>query len=144
MHGRFGLLSSGNASSHSTALPSFVFSLCAIFSCFRNPPSSDIDYRIFNVRTFLCVRIHTGVGHTDKESAYLRCTYGGYLRCTYGGYLRCTYGGYLRCTYIHLILGRSVHLQQEGRRLRHGTRRVGNGFLVNVTAVDDAQKQCIP
>ena len=63
---------------------------------------------------------------------------------TYGIHQRCTYGGYLRCTYIHIILGRSVHLQQEGRRLRHGTRRVGNGFLVIVTAVDDAQKQCIP
>ena len=36
---------------------------------FRNPPSSDMDYRIFNVRTFLCVRVHTGVEHTDGESA---------------------------------------------------------------------------
>ena len=47
-----------------------VFFLCAVFSCFRNPPNSNIDYRIFNVRTFLCVRIiHTRVGHTDNESA---------------------------------------------------------------------------
>ena len=37
----------------------------------RNPPNSDVDCRIFNVRTwsFLCVRIHTGIGHTDSESA---------------------------------------------------------------------------
>ena len=39
--------------------------------CFRNPRNSDMDYRIINVRTwwFLCVCIHTGVGHTDSESA---------------------------------------------------------------------------
>ena len=30
-----------------------------------------MDYRVFNVRTFLCLRVHTGVGrHTDKESAH--------------------------------------------------------------------------
>ena len=30
-----------------------------------------MDYRIFNVRTwsFLCVHLHSGVGHTDSESA---------------------------------------------------------------------------
>ena len=44
---------------------------CWVFSCFRNPPNSDMDYRIFYMRTrsFLCVRIHTGDGHTDSESA---------------------------------------------------------------------------
>ena len=44
-----------------------------VFSCFHNPPNSDMDYRIFNVRTwlFLCVRgVHMGVGHTDSESAH--------------------------------------------------------------------------
>ena len=37
----------------------------------RNPPNSDMDYKSFNVRTwpFLCMRIHTGVGHTKNESA---------------------------------------------------------------------------
>ena len=40
-----------------------------MFWCFRNPPNSDMDFRIFNERTFLCVRLHTGVGHTYKESA---------------------------------------------------------------------------
>ena len=46
-------------------------SVCWIFLCLRNPPNFDMDYRIFNVRTwsFLCVRIHTRVGHTDSESA---------------------------------------------------------------------------
>ena len=36
-----------------------------------NPLNSDMNYRIFNVRTqFFCVRINTGVGHTtDSESA---------------------------------------------------------------------------
>ena len=31
-----------------------------------------MDYRIFNVRTwsFLCVRIHTGVGYTDSETTH--------------------------------------------------------------------------
>ena len=44
--------------------------LCVVFSCFRNPPNSDMDYRIFNVRTFLCVRTHTGVGHTDESAQH--------------------------------------------------------------------------
>ena len=46
----------------------FPLFLCAVFSCLRNPPHSDIDYRIFNVHTwsFSCVRIHTGQ-HFDSE-----------------------------------------------------------------------------
>ena len=53
------------------ALPSPPTSACWVFSFFRNPLNSDMDYRIFNVRTwsFLCVRMHTGVEHTDSESA---------------------------------------------------------------------------
>ena len=49
------------------------YSACWVFTCFCNPPNSDMDYRIFNVRTwsFLCVRIHMRVGHTDRKSA--RC-----------------------------------------------------------------------
>ena len=52
------------------ALPSPA-SACWVFSCFRNPPNSDMDYRIFNMctRSFLCVRIHKGVGHIDSKSA---------------------------------------------------------------------------
>ena len=42
---------------------------CWVSSCFHNSPNSDMDYRIVYVRTFLCVRIHTGGGHTDNESA---------------------------------------------------------------------------
>ena len=47
------------------------FSACWVVLCFRNPLNSDMDYRICSVRTwsFLCVRIHTGVRHTDSESA---------------------------------------------------------------------------
>ena len=48
--------------------PFFFLSLCAVFSCLYNPPNSDMNYRISNVRTFLCLRIHTGVGDTDNES----------------------------------------------------------------------------
>ena len=46
-------------------------SACWVFSCFRNPPNSGMDYRIFHVCmwSFLCMRMHTGVGHTDSESA---------------------------------------------------------------------------
>ena len=52
--------------------PEFWWNACWVFYCFHNPPNSDMDYRIFNMRTwlFLCVLIHTGVaGHTDSESA---------------------------------------------------------------------------
>ena len=40
------------------------------FPCFSNPPNSDKD-RVFNVCmwSLSCVRIHTGVGYTDSESA---------------------------------------------------------------------------
>ena len=52
------------------ALPSPT-SACWVFSCFRNPPNSDMDYRIFNVctRSFSWVRIHTGVELTNSDSA---------------------------------------------------------------------------
>ena len=43
--------------------------MMGLFRVVRNPPNSDMDYMIFNVRTILCVRIHTGLGHTDNESA---------------------------------------------------------------------------
>ena len=37
-------------------------SACGVFSCFHNPPNSDTDYRIFNMRmwSFLGVRAYTG------------------------------------------------------------------------------------
>ena len=43
-----------------------------VFSCFCNPPNSDVDYRIFNMWmwSFLCMCIHTGDGHTNSESAH--------------------------------------------------------------------------
>ena len=68
------LNSSWKASCNRVALPNSneLQSACWVFSCFRNPPrNSDMDYRICNMRTwsFLCVSIHTGVGHTDNESA---------------------------------------------------------------------------
>ena len=45
-----------------------LFSACWVSSCFHNPPNSDMDYRIFYVRTFLCVRLHTGVGHNRRPT----------------------------------------------------------------------------
>ena len=50
------------------------------FSWFRNPPNSDTSYRIFNVRIVIYIYviilmracIHTGVWHTDSESAQLQ------------------------------------------------------------------------
>ena len=41
----------GNLAAIVQRYPGFVFLMCAVFSCFRNPPNSDMDYRIFNVRT---------------------------------------------------------------------------------------------
>ena len=35
---------------------------CWIFSCFRNPPNSDINCRIFNVRTCVRACTHRGLG----------------------------------------------------------------------------------
>ena len=66
------------------ALPSPT-SACWVFLCFRNPPYSDIHFRILNMRTwsFLCVRIHTGVGSTQhfltrgKSSFSFTCAPGG-------------------------------------------------------------------
>ena len=72
MHGKFGPAFPGEKRAGIARHYPFLFRvfLCAVFLCFRNPPKSNMDYRIFNVRTFLCVHIpHTGVGHTDNESA---------------------------------------------------------------------------
>ena len=53
------------------------FSACWVFLCFRNPPNFDMDYRIFIMHTwsFLCVRVHMEVGHTDSESAHFGLTF---------------------------------------------------------------------
>ena len=52
------------------ALPSPT-SVCWVFSCFRNPPNSDMDYRIFNRSTcsFLCdAYSHRGWAHRQQAS----------------------------------------------------------------------------
>ena len=58
---------SGNSGRH-TWLPSSI-SACWVFSRFRKPP--DMDDRILNVAyvIILMLRIHTGGGHTDSQSA---------------------------------------------------------------------------
>ena len=69
---KFRLFSLGTATAASRAVLPSPESACWVFSCFHNPPNSDMDYRIFNARarSFLCVRIDTGVGHTDSEAAH--------------------------------------------------------------------------
>ena len=67
VHGKFGLLSLGKASIHKTALPScwwFLFFLCAVFSCFRNPPNSDWNTGSLTcrVRSYACVYTRRGWG----------------------------------------------------------------------------------
>ena len=47
---RTALLGKGYSSRKSSAPHSYKCML-GVFSCFRNPPSSDVNYRIFNVRT---------------------------------------------------------------------------------------------
>lgn len=50
---------------------------CWVFSCFYNPPNSDIVYRIFSVRTWvLCLRVHT---KGDKPLAGLHISWPGSL-----------------------------------------------------------------
>ena len=61
MQGKFGLLSQGKASSHSTALPGCFFLMCAVFSCFhtngREAYSFTTDgYGICNVK-HVCTRV---------------------------------------------------------------------------------------
>ena len=71
--GKFGPPYLGKATAAArVALPSPT-SACWVFSWFRNPPHSDMDYRIFNVRTWSSVcmhKIHTGVGHTDESAQH--------------------------------------------------------------------------
>ena len=69
---KFGLPYLGKAAATARAELSSPTSACCIFACFRNPPNSDMDYRIFNVCacSFLCVRIHTGVGYTNSVSTH--------------------------------------------------------------------------
>ena len=63
-HGKFGSLSPGKASCD--RVPHFpTYGACWMFYCFHNPPNSDMDYGIFNVRTDVnacnctrCVRTH--------------------------------------------------------------------------------------
>ena len=70
MHGQFGLLSPGKASSHSTALPSFIFTMCALFSCLHTTGCEAYsfttdEYGIFNMHTNVgaCRTHEEGVKH---------------------------------------------------------------------------------
>ena len=72
---KFGPPYPGKATTAARAALPTLTSACWIFSCFCNPPNSDKNYRIFNVRTrsLICVRMHTGVGYTDSKSAQVTC-----------------------------------------------------------------------
>ena len=51
--------------------PSVSKCACWVFSCYRDPPKSDMDYRIFNVRTrssYACVYTHGGWAHRQRVS----------------------------------------------------------------------------
>ena len=47
--GNPGCFPRGKPAATEIALPT-TYDACWVFSCFHNPPNSDMDYRIFNVR----------------------------------------------------------------------------------------------
>ncbi|KAK7107859.1 hypothetical protein V1264_015701 [Littorina saxatilis] len=47
---------------------------CWVFSCFYNPPNSDMDYRIFFVRTWSCACVYTRGCSDTKESLHTKLT----------------------------------------------------------------------
>ena len=47
--GNFDCLSRGKPTATESRYP--TYGACWVFECFRNPPNSDMDNRIFNVRT---------------------------------------------------------------------------------------------
>ena len=64
--------SQGYSSRKSSAIYPSPTSACWVFSCFRNPSNSDMEYRIFNVRTwtFLSVRYTQGGLGTPTTSQH--------------------------------------------------------------------------
>ena len=77
MHGKCGLLFPGKANSHSTALPSLVVFVCAVFAyvhttgCDAYSFTTD-EYGIFNLRTNLGAwRVHEGGSGTNKSAQEL-------------------------------------------------------------------------
>ena len=90
--GKFGLpIYLGKATEAASAVLPSPTSACWGFSCFSNPPNSDMDYKIFNVHTWsslwVHIYIHTRVGHIDNESAqhfWLRKTHKFFL-CSWRG-----------------------------------------------------------
>ena len=71
--GKFGPPYLGKATAAARAVLPSPTSACWVFLCLCNPRNSDMDYRIFNVRTYYMmirsVCIHPGIGYTDNESA---------------------------------------------------------------------------
>ena len=64
--GKFGLLSPGKVSCDRVAVLHLRCMLGVLV--FHNPPNSNTDYRTFNVRTVLCMQLHTGMyGHRRKR-----------------------------------------------------------------------------
>ena len=57
--GKFGPPYPGKATAAARAALPSPTSACWVFSCFRNPPNSDLDCRIFNVHTwsFVCMLV---------------------------------------------------------------------------------------
>ena len=66
--GNSGLVSLGKPAATESCYP--TYSLCWVFKSFHNPPNSDMNYRVFNMHTDVCMRFSLG-GCTDtiRESA---------------------------------------------------------------------------
>ena len=70
--GKFGPLDLGKATAAARAALPSPTSACWVVLCFHDPPNSDTELRIFNMRTwsFLCMCIHMGVGHTNESAQH--------------------------------------------------------------------------
>ena len=76
-------------------LRGYKSSACWLFSCFHNPPNSDMDYRIFNIiyNMVFHMRTYRGWAHrqwvgttflTWKNSAFFLCSWWGFEPSTLG------------------------------------------------------------
>ena len=73
--GKFGPPYPGKATAAARAALPSPTNACWVFSCFRNPPNSDLDYRFFNVRAW-CILMraytHGGCAHRQRVSTCLQ------------------------------------------------------------------------
>ena len=110
------------------------FPLCAVILCFRNPPNSDMDCRIFNLIILMCAYTHGGWAHRWvsrtfwlwKTRTFFLCSWRGWNLCSLDLELMlyqlshpvtpCSYD-----TFIHLVfclVAESVIVRHALTRLR--------------------------